>query len=862
MDLSDESVTHTLTNECDIESSNKPGMVSLTPSDDRNVFIFPSDATPNTGFADVNENKEFNNMSSSDPLMGCNFNTALDLSNLQPDEVFINLRSMYNLSVEQPRGTLHLGEIQINEKQPVLPDPEEVILKAPVLRSKERHLNADQYCKSNKLEKEQMNIRTNLKSVDLGVFCGKTTNQTEKLNQTGISTIGKLQTDQHFLIENNSAMIFSTAAVSSTTVVGGPSIVSQIPVIFEPALTVENKIPINRIQPKKKEVKRSAHNAIERRYRTSINEKISELKSLIIGESAKLNKSAILRKSIDKIRDLQQQNSEMRIEIQRLQNELLNQSSCKVKSLLNSTFNGKTKRINIDCVNKNSKNIFRDEVLPPNNKIIITPPCSDESNSSQSPTHSDISLPYSPSEASTASINSCKIKRVSTAIRDVSNSRLTLCVFIFAFIAINPFRILLSNSSNTFGFYEVDDGIDGVTQRRVLNIKDGNVNNFFMLQNICYSISLWIINSFIVLACLIKIVRYVDPLRGPIPADFWKRKEYGDELFNKGDVEGAYSEYLSCLKGLGIMIPTGTPEFLLLSTWQLMRLFSYRLITGGKILHKYDTDITLKTQGENKIMSARHLALFFNRLNQLHFTSKRIQENGLTISLYALDMTLAAYSALTYEELVTIYLTSALRVKENYSKLLKFFIRYWIKKAKKEWFKYDEDVKKHNWIFTSFGLQYIFEHDIHLSKTDENVFVEFPMSIDPLSNLLKSYQKHLLHQAIQCLVGYKSKICEQKKASIKVCEMSNRYGDDTMASNAMTFITLLRDSFRAAQNNEKIEWWANVLEVSVFWLLGEDLKAKESYERAKALPPALESNNDSMPKALHLAMQAKFLMLR
>ncbi|XP_036340715.1 uncharacterized protein LOC118750089, partial [Rhagoletis pomonella] len=182
MDLSDESVTHTLTNECDIESSNKPGMVSLTPSDDRNVFIFPSDATPNTGFADVNENKEFNNMSSSDPLMGCNFNTALDLSNLQPDEVFINLRSMYNLSVEQPRGTLHLGEIQINEKQPVLPDPEEVILKAPVLRSKEPHLNADQYCKSNKLEKEQMNIRTNLKSVDLGVFCGKTTNQTEKDN--------------------------------------------------------------------------------------------------------------------------------------------------------------------------------------------------------------------------------------------------------------------------------------------------------------------------------------------------------------------------------------------------------------------------------------------------------------------------------------------------------------------------------------------------------------------------------------------------------------------------------------------------------------------------------------------------------
>lgn len=53
-------------------------------------------------------------------------------------------------------------------------------------------------------------------------------------------------------------------------------------------------MPINRINlnhrevPKVKEVKRSAHNAIERRYRTSINDKIIELKNMVVGEEAKV----------------------------------------------------------------------------------------------------------------------------------------------------------------------------------------------------------------------------------------------------------------------------------------------------------------------------------------------------------------------------------------------------------------------------------------------------------------------------------------------------------------------------------------------------------------------------------------------
>lgn len=60
-----------------------------------------------------------------------------------------------------------------------------------------------------------------------------------------------------------------------------------IPVVLD-----TNKIQINGIIPQIKEnkppTKRSAHNAIERRYRTSINDKIIELKNIIVGEEAKV----------------------------------------------------------------------------------------------------------------------------------------------------------------------------------------------------------------------------------------------------------------------------------------------------------------------------------------------------------------------------------------------------------------------------------------------------------------------------------------------------------------------------------------------------------------------------------------------
>lgn len=134
--------------------------------------------------------------------------------------------------------------------------------------------------------------------------------------------------DKQMLLHANPTTVMTANTQNIHTLVNtpnGPILTTGIPLVLDAQENASGKLQINRLQqpqstqsapavPKVKEVKRSAHNAIERRYRTSINSCIVELKNIVVGVDAKLNKSAILRKAIDHIRHLQKQNNHLKQE--------------------------------------------------------------------------------------------------------------------------------------------------------------------------------------------------------------------------------------------------------------------------------------------------------------------------------------------------------------------------------------------------------------------------------------------------------------------------------------------------------------------------------------------------------------------
>lgn len=265
---------------------------------------------------------------------------------------------------------------------------------------------------------------------------------------------------------NAAAAIAASAITSTQQPAASSSSISTISPMSSPGhSSLDNgKMCITRGQPKVKEVKRSAHNAIERRYRTSINDKITELKNLVVGESAKLNKSAVLRKSVDKIRDLQRQNYELKMEVQRLQSELMSRDGSKVQDLLHPSESRGKKR-------KPSSN--EDIIIYGKEQNLMTPPRSDVSDPSLSPPHSDISLPPSPYDgsSSSSSIKDGDLDILPKSMQGMAaHSRLALCMFMFAIIAINPFKNILGGYDAGSNYLYNDEDLVG--QRRILSIDE------------------------------------------------------------------------------------------------------------------------------------------------------------------------------------------------------------------------------------------------------------------------------------------------------------------------------------------------------------------------------------------------------
>ncbi|CAG9819718.1 unnamed protein product [Phaedon cochleariae] len=449
-------------------------------------------------------------------------------------------------------------------------------------------------------------------------------------------------------------------------------------------LDAETKVAINRMVPngqfKGKEVKRSTHNAIERKYRTSINDKIVELKNMIVGEDAKMNKSAILRRTIEYIRFLQNSNTRLK------QENMALKMSARQNTLK-------------DLLTTGDK--YRPVDTPPHSDPSLSPPHSDIS---LSPPHS---LPPSP--------------EYSTDIKDETDdesggvSRLTLCVVMMVLVVANPFGVALER------FGGGGDGGKG-TVRRMLWTDPASVS--FSIS----TLMLWLLNIFILCFCLVKMFVYGDPIipeKSKESQTFWRHRRQADTFLKEGDKIGAKQELLRCLQTFGITLPTSRFELFLCFCWQLFRQLMHRLWIGRWM--------SRHTGGFFVDGDLHKIQLVAGPEETCHLL-------GLTTALNAINMAEAAKGRIKQVDMIDIYVGVALRIKASIPNFLHPIQRYYLGLAKLSSTNCcDEVPKRLQWLLTPYGFKFFISHKFTKDvKCRDLPFSSIGNSIDPLAIQMKA----------------------------------------------------------------------------------------------------------------------------
>uniref|UniRef100_A0A8C3LVZ5 Sterol regulatory element-binding protein 1 n=1 Tax=Chrysolophus pictus TaxID=9089 RepID=A0A8C3LVZ5_CHRPC len=323
--------------------------------------------------------------------------------------------------------------------------------------------------------------------------------------------------------------ITSLATNSTATPLQVPALVSGGTILATVPLVVDaEKLPINRLAPSGKAAllqskgeKRTAHNAIEKRYRSSINDKIVELKDLVVGTEAKLNKSAILRKAIEYIRFLQQSNQKLKQE--NLSLKMAVQKSKSLKDLVASCGAGPKAEVPVE--------VAKAEVME-----MLTPPPSDVGSPSRG---SPLSLSGGSSNSSSDSepdsplCNHSKVKQEHPPPSPGSQgmldrSRMALCAFVFLCLSFNPLASLLRGSSAPAPSGSLGTAGPG----RSIMAESGTAEEpWGWSQWLWPTLVFWGLNVALVLGAVVRLFVYGEPVTPPHSESsvlFWRHRRQAD----------------------------------------------------------------------------------------------------------------------------------------------------------------------------------------------------------------------------------------------------------------------------------------------------------------------------------------------
>ncbi|XP_042360311.1 sterol regulatory element-binding protein 1 isoform X2 [Plectropomus leopardus] len=632
----------------------------------------------------------------------------------------------------------------------------------------------------------------------------------------------------------------TTTPVQSTSLqafMGSGTILTTVPVMVD-----AEKLPINRIaisgkpagQPHKGE-KRTAHNAIEKRYRSSINDKIIELKDLVAGTEAKLNKSAVLRKAIDYIRYLQQANQKLKQE--------------------NMAFKMAAQK------NKSLKDLVAMEVDGPADvkNELPTPPASDVGSPTSFSHCGSDSEPDSPmgedTKPSSGMLDGCAAGGGAGGMLD--RSRMALCAFTFLFLSLNPLAALLCSSGSSSAGSAAATATHHAG-RSVLGV-DITADSWGWMDWMLPTILVWLLNGILVSGVLIQLLVYGEPVTRPHSGSsvlFWRHRKQADLDLARGDFAQASQNLWTCLKALGRPLPISQLDLACAALWSLLRFCLQRLWVGRWLAARAGGLRSDRPLKEDACKSSRDAALVYHRLHQLHMTGKL---NGSHLSavhmaLSAVNLAECAGSCLPVASLAEVYVSAALRVKASLPRILHFTSRVFLSSARQACLSSSGSVPPAmQWLCHPLGHRFFVDGDWAIRSTPkESIYSQAGNTVDPLAQVTQAFREHLLEKALYCV----AQPHEEKRSSQGEGEYADALEYLQLLISASDAAGATSQSFAIGSNMATVtgcdphsKWWSSVTVVIINWLQGDDAAAERLYPTVEHLPRSLQNAESLLPKA-------------
>ncbi|MEQ2279762.1 Sterol regulatory element-binding protein 2 [Ameca splendens] len=576
--------------------------------------------------------------------------------------------------------------------------------------------------------------------------------------------------------------------------------------------------------------RRTTHNIIEKRYRSSINDKIMELRDLVMGNDTKMHKSGVLRKAIDYIKYLQQVNHKLRQE--NLTLKMANQ--------------------------KNKPVIVSEDMELKQEGVLMSPPASD-SGSSSPPQFS----PYCvDSEPGSPLLDHHQVKSEPdspSTVGVMDRSRLLLCALTFFCLSLNPLPSLLGSEDPE------NPGLTAthVPSRTLVWFPTHTQDFASWLRCLLPWVIVWVLSGVGALWGCVRVLYLwepVTPLHSPKSVSFWRHRNQADLHLNRGDYTAAMASLETCLSVLTRALPSSGLDLVCSLSWNLIRYCLHRPVPFGWLVHQ----VGGKYEGEEAKTSAKDAALVYHQLSQLQLTGKLPQRSSLwalSLSLSAVNLSESAQGKMAPAQFAQIYVTAATALRTVLGHHLTFLSGYLIgcaeSVANQSETKQIPDCLR--WLFTPLGRQFFLSCDWSVkSDSIHEVFTSQRDPADPIAQLHQCFCRKLLERAVHTLIqpqsdsdagGCKNNLGEFSSA-LEFLELLNSCTEDS-PSPPTPFSTPPSHTTNSV-GDPVSRWWALVLKAAVHWLQGDDVAVRSLLAEAERMPRALLMLDHPLPKAVLL----------